>query len=678
MRAPHSLTSHWERAHLYARPPSSSTPVAVEEVTVRPVIGVLLVGASALVLYGPGLVLGRILRLRGLVWVALAPALTIGIAGVSGPWLRVAGVPYTPLTFALVVAVFAVGAYGLRHVTHDPASGSTRPWLTRPTTSELLVTGGLLTAVVAGVLPLADGMDWRIDAISQSWDSPVHANLIAYLAQERVGDWTVTTNLQADSASFFYPVGLHVVEAQVVTLTGAYSSWVYNAFVLLTPAQLALGAAAVARAVLPGRPLAPAVAAIMSVLPLNGLFLLVLTQPYAWTVACVGAVMAAFLHAAEAPVPTRIAVVALGVAGLLSLQPSGVVGLGVLVLAWAIAGPAPLRSRARVIVRLGAAGAAVMAACLPVLLAGSQSAAGVAGFDNGLDYDMADILARPAVWGFANDPQWPMALAVGAGVAVALIRRTSWWLVLAGVGFLALYLTAHLVETPLGNLFTGFWFNDPARLEMLYALTVSVVVGVGAAVVVDLVRDRAPARFRRPGVVAVVVVMVVVGVAMALQAVPRNARPIAVSYGDGPSLTHEQRDVLARLPEWVGDGERVVNDPWHGSVFAFAYSGVLPLVGRYGDPVMGSDADLILRHFDELETNSDVREAIVRQRACAVYIGDGSVVPKDWTWSGLDELEDLENLDKVYSDDQSQVYVLDGDLAERARCGADAQEAAGG
>lgn len=643
-------------------------------------IGVLLVAAAAVVVYAPGLLLGRVLRLRGLTWFSLAPALTIGVAGISGPLLRSAGIPFTPLTFAVVVALSTAGAYGLRRLGRGPAAAQPgRPWSARPSGGELLVVGGLGVAAVLGVLPLAQGMDWRIDAISQSWDSPVHANLIGYIAQERVGDWTVTQNLQAGTESYYYPVGLHTVEAQVATLTGAYPSWVYNAFVLLTPVQMALGAAALARAVLPRRPIAPAVAAVMSALPLTGLFLLVLTQPYAWAVAVVGAVMAAFLHAADDPSPHRVAAVALGTAGLFSLQPSGVVGLGVLVLAWFVAAPTPFRARLRVVLRLGAAGVVVLLACLPALLAGSRSAGGVTSFDNGIDYALVDILARPAVWGFANDPQWPMALAFGAALMVALTRRSTWWVLLAGLGFLALYLTAHLVETPVGNMFTGFWFNDPARLEMLYVLTASVLVGTSAAVVLDFVRGRAPTHVRRPAVQAVAAAMVVCGAAGAAQAVPRNTLPIAASYGDGPSLTGEQRDVLARLPQWVGDGQRVVNDPWHGSVFAFAYSGILPLVGRYGDPSPSAeDSDLILRHFDELETNTEVQEAIVRQRACAVYIGDGSVVPKDWTWSGLDELEDLENLDRVYADDQSQVYVLDGDLAERARCGADEQEAAGG
>ncbi|HET7399938.1 MAG TPA: DUF6541 family protein [Intrasporangium sp.] len=626
--------------------------------------GVVLVTVGALVLYGPGLVVGRLLRLRGLPWFALAPVITIAVAGISGPLMHLAGVPFEPWSMLAAVLLFAGLAALVGRRGGHPAGRAPR-WTRR----DLVVLGCVAFGGVVGALPVARAMGWAIDALSQSWDSPVHANLISYIAGTGTGDWSVTQDLTLGARPAFYPVGLHLVEAMVVDVTGRPAAWVYNAFLLLTPVQLSLSAAAVGTMIAPRRAMTAGVAAVAVVIPTFSLYFLLLTQPYSWTVALTGAVLAAFLQTTSAPSLARYAALALAIAGLFALQPSGVAGFAVLAGAWLLAARVPLQTRVRVAVRLAAAGLAAVLACLPELWAGSRSVAGVAGFDNKLSFPLRDVLAGPLLYGVYSQPQWMVAIAVAvAALVVLLLRRSAWWLLLAHLVFVVLYLVAHLLPTRLGHLLTGLWYNDPARLVMLFSLTGTLLVAVAATEVADrLGRVRSPVLARRLPQ-ALVAGLAVLAVVAATVYVPRNTQPVDRAFGNGPSLTYAQRDVLERLPQWLGPGQRLLNDPWHGSVWAYVYSGVLPVQSHYGDGSTPA-ADLVLRHFDELDTRPDVAQAVVEQRICAVYVGTGSVVPKNWTWTGMDRLDAVRSLRLAYSDGSSRVYLLQGPLAQRAHCG---------
>lgn len=635
-------------------------------------ISIEVVTVSVLVLALPGLLVGWACGLRGWVHLAIAPLLSIAMAGVSGPLLHLAHVPFAWWSYTLSVLVFTVLARliaGRLRRAEGPRFGWDR--------GELLVAAGVAVGGVIGILPVALAMGGTVVALPQSWDSPVHANLIAYIARTGVGDWSAVSYLTAGAPQSFYPVGLHSLEALVVQMMGIPSTWVYNAFILLTPLQLSLAAAAAGRVLAPRTRVAATVAAVAVVVPTFALSFLLLTQPYAWTVACCAAVLAVFLSGTSDRSRGWVVALCLSVAGLIALQPSAVAGFAVLVVAWLLLGAVPLREKVSAAVMLAIAVVGAVVLCIPELSVGLRAVAGVAAFDNKLHMPLDQVLAAPIGYGGAHSPQVLVAVAVLVSIVVVLVAgRTSRWLVLAYFAFVGLYLVAHLWQTPIGRKLTGLWYNDPARLTMLFSVTGSLIVAMAVAILSQRISAmRSPVLAQRVRVVGALG-LVALTVAAAVLYVPRNRGPVQRAYGNGPSLTFAQRDVLEKLPEWVGPGQRVLNDPWQGSVWMYVYSGVMPIQGHYGD---GSTpiADLVLRHYDELDTNAKVDKAIVDLRVCAVYVGTGSVVPKGWTWTGMDKLDSTPSLRLAYSDSQSKVYVLQGPLARQAHCGPGQPSSAG-
>jgi hypothetical protein len=267
-----------------------------------------------------------------------------------------------------------------------------------------------------------------------------------------------------------------------------------------------------------------------------------------------------------------------------------------------------------------------------------------------------------------GDAYWIVAVAVACGFVLALLRPRLRWVAVAHLAIVGLFIVAHLLRSRVGNLLTGVWYNDPSRLQMLFGVTGALLVGIAVTALLDVAKRLSAPRLAWLAEAAVIVGLLALTMVTALRYVPRNEEPVAAAYGNGPSLTSQQEAVLDELPRWVGPGQHVLNDPWQGSVWMYAYSGVRPLVGRYGDPSAPA-SDLLLRNFQELDSNPAVQAAVIRQRVCAVYVGTGSVVPKDWQWPALSDLDAMPDLRRVHQDPQSRVYVLQGPLAAQARCG---------
>ena len=127
--------------------------------------------------------------------------------------------------------------------------------------------------------------------------------------------------------------------------------------------------------------------------------------------------------------------------------------------------------------------------------------------------------------------------------------------------------------------------------------------------------------------------------------------------------------MLETVAPLFGPDEFVVVDPWQGGVWMYSLTGVRAIQGNYGDPDT-HDAEVLLRRLDDVATDPRVQRIVVEHQVCGVYVGDGSVVPKDWTWSGFEGLAEGRNpaFRQVYADPDSQVYLLTGELAREAGC----------
>lgn len=613
------------------------------------------------VLYGPGLVVGYRTGLRGLALIAMAPLFIVAVVGVTGPAFRILSVPFrwwTVATVAVVLGWVVVWAAGRSGGAAAPVEA-----MGRRHTVLGVVAAGLVAAV-----PVVRSLDEGLHTIPQAWDATTHLNLIAHIVTTGIGDWTSWVQVPVGGSSHYYPVAYHGVAAVFAGMTGQNAVVAFDALVVLTPIHLAISVGALA-ARFGGRSAALTAAAVVG----STSFAIDLdlgTQPFIWGLVLLPTVVLAFLLLDQLGRVAGWFWVATGVAALYTLQPSSMAAWGVFVGAWLLAAPVPWRRRVRRALALALVGVVVAVLCLPVTLAGllpkgsSSVLANVAAFSTSSQWGGHRAVLFLLFWTVST----PTAGVVGAvlalvGAVVALTRRSQVWLALAFAGFALLVAQAAVPTRMPLRFLTGLWYNDVTRLASLYVVVGSVLAGVGLSAVLSSMRTRS---FRwAPGVAVVASVGVIGALAYAY---PDNRRVVGLNYR-WQALSRQEATVLDTLSRWVGPGQIVLNDPWQGSTMLYPLTGIEASQEVYGDGKTPAE-DLLLRHFDELATNRAVRAAIVQYRVCALYLGTGAIVPKGWTWSGFDQLGSVPDLKEVYSDPSSRIYVITGDLAKQAGCGA--------
>ncbi len=219
------------------------------------------VALYVLVLWMPGLVLGRLAGLRGWTLVAAAPLVTYALAGLAGPPFAAAGVALVTgqrraagagvgpgpgrravgghriglvvVVVAVVVVVIIIDRGGGARRRRRNRAGPARPtWRVAAALVAIAVFG-------AGVVWAGIG---RLSAIPQDWDAAFHANGIRYIAD--TGDSSLvgmgSINWFEHGVQVFYPNAYHLVGAIVLRLTGVDVPTVLNAHTVLLPGMGAL------------------------------------------------------------------------------------------------------------------------------------------------------------------------------------------------------------------------------------------------------------------------------------------------------------------------------------------------------------------------------------------------------------------------------------------------------
>ena len=206
----------------------------------------LLLLVALLVCYLPGLALMAALGVRsGALLMGLAPAVSVGVAVVTGVATAVLGVAFGAIPLGVVTAVmFAVAAglqmrrrwkQGHQRRRRSPATG----WVVQAVGAALVAAGA-----AAGVGTWLRGMG-PLSTIPQEHDMIVHAVLSAYI--QRTGHAAPWQLMPADVLTgapvVFYPSGLHLLVAVVGGLTGATVPALNAVTVIVLAVGLSLSAA---------------------------------------------------------------------------------------------------------------------------------------------------------------------------------------------------------------------------------------------------------------------------------------------------------------------------------------------------------------------------------------------------------------------------------------------------
>lgn len=678
-----------------------------------------------ILLYLPGTLVMRTLRLPSYLSVALAPALSILLYVVVCIVLIAAGT-ITP-TWLLVTAslVFGLALLGLtavlkrvvpswRNCADDSGAFAAE---TKPFTC-----GAIALYVIVAV---AIGAIYFLHCMSAP-DAYIQANdNIAHLGQLRVFDETGIYNplgvsyyydsYGAASAPFpgessFYPSAWHVIGAMVMSISGASVAMVANvvnfafSFVVfpVSMAALLLSALSDRRAVLLGS----LGVVVVSAYPW-GMLTYGPLYPNLAAFAIVPAVLAVGLRGLAPDVKKRDRVVACfsfaaGLAAVAFLQPNAVFTVGVWLapyLVWkasrlAFVCPWTRDRKAlwQALFGVGAVllivGAWIAARNLPML----QTVLGI-------DWDSLaskrQTVVDIATFALVKAPAQPLvALLVFIGVLTTILEKRNRWLSVSLLVISVLFFFCQSSNGFLDAFLTGFWYGDQYRLGAMLAMAAIPLYAIGLSSVFGLLmrlfqvlvsggQDR-----RLNCAVSLALVLLLAGsviypgfeikgcfeVNTAFEYIKTNVGRL---YNE-KALRHmsaKEVDFIEQVKQQIGTDQLVLNEPFDGSVYSFGAEG-LPMYYRqvkgYGSEGETEQSKEIRLHLNEIESNRAVQEAVRETGAKYVLVLDQGNTEKqpnrhggyrEEQWLGIESItDDTLGFQVVLADDDMRLYRIDEDL----------------
>ena len=546
------------------------------------------------VLFGPGLAIGAALRLRGLALWALAPVVSVAVVAGLALLYGFVKVPWAAWSILAGVAV-VVGLAWLARLLLGP-----RPALpVRDARGTWLVTAGLL---VGGLLTAARFIVYVHDpaAISMTNDAVFHLNAVRHILE--TGSASSLHVSSVIGGRGFYPAAWHALASAVVLLTGVEIPVAANVVSLVIAAGVwTLGVTWFARRIAGAPAVTAALAASLSaslvVFPML-MFQWGVLYSYALSLALLPAAAALLVGAprwfagrgpASSPVRTAVllGVLVLTAVGAIALsQPATLLAWAIISISWfswwavshAIAEP----GRRRVVLLAAVAAAWAAFALLWFLLTRSTSGSHWPPFRSKVEA-VLDVLLNGQVL-------LPVMLGVSilmiAGLIVAVVRPKLRWLAAAWAVFGMLYAVSASVGHPgLRRWLLGAWYADPYRIAAAGATVVVPLAAIGLAVIATWaarsISARRGVRAERFGAAWAIVAVAGLGVVTLLTAPMIQMRAVTQGTVDAESryitedyLSPDERALLERLDDHVGEGERVIGNPSTGMGFGYMLSGV--------------------------------------------------------------------------------------------------------
>lgn len=630
------------------------------------------------VLAVPGLVLGFMLRLRGL-WLAAAAAplsvSLITVASVLTGWtpLRWGVVPVLALT---VVASAAAWAW-MRWVGR-PAPA---PRVARGTATRRWALGlgcALGAGLVAWIVVRGIGDPTLID---QRYDNFFHINAIQYVLDTGnaspfwVGSMTAPGNL------LFYPSGWHAVGSLVAQLSGGSVPMASNAAVLVVAAgvwplslillartlfgrsTLVTVAAGVLAAASPAFPYLP-----LHYGPLYPLFLGLAVAPVG-----IAAVCALLRPGAVVRRQDRALLVVLLIPGIAIAHPGALLAfLALSVPAVVLLGAwlwRHLRSpRARLLVVAGAL--ALAAVALVVLKFVRPPATEIYWPVTGTLATAIGEIATASVFNYPT--AYALALLVLVGAFTAILRPAYGRSVALGMFLVGSALYVIVAGAPfevLRTWLTGPWYNNPPRLASIWAISalplaalgVQTIARWGARVLGRFGLRRLIVRF---GALSLTLVALVVFAVVQTGALRQAAADLHYVYGqgegtDGPILSAGEYALLERLDELVPEDAVIAGDPWTGTSFAYGISGRQVLMPHLLMDETAAAA-VINSGFDTDGDSPRMCEALRETGVTYVLVFDGGefMTSDHADFSGLDDLAASPYASLVAEEPGAELYEI--------------------
>lgn len=623
-------------------------------------------------LFLPGLLLGFLLRLRGMRLLALAPALSVSLVAVAALAAPFVGIRWSILPVLILTAVAAVAAYfWSKHVG--------KPALLRQSSNARQLVAVIVSIVVPALLiafVLVRSMH-DPEFFSQRYDNFFHLNAVQYVLDTGNASPLWLGSMTSPAGVPFYPSGWHAMVSIIVALSGASVPLASNAMIIVVAAVVwPIGAVFLVRELL-GRNqiltvIAGALAAAFPAFPFLLLHYGVLYPLFLGLAVAPAAIVVAWWLLRPGRVPRRqdwALLLVLVVPGLGVAHPGALMAVVALTVPFVLARllhqmRTPGRPRLigiGLLVAYAAAGVVLLQVVRPPA---SQIYWPII---NTVPDSIGEVVAA-SVYGYPSSLGITALMIIGA---YSVIRRGTYarWSILAMAvisAVLYIIVSASPYET-LRFWFTAPWYNNPPRIAAFWAIGVLPLAALGGIVLVTwLLRQRLLVPVRRfferlPIVLIAIVVIALVGVTQNA-AIRQAAADIEFTYElrpGGPILSPDELDLMEDLAELVPEDAVIAGDPWTGASFAYGVSGRRVLMPHLLMDLT-DDAEAINTMLSTEGDSSEVCAALEDTGVGYVldFSADGDFQENDGDYSGLDDLDSSPYVELVEQRGDAKLFKI--------------------
>lgn len=638
-----------------------------------------LAGLTLIVMFGPGLLIGAALRLRGMTLWAAAPAISVGALALLAIVFPYLGLRWNHLAVGMAVVLIAIlvwacSALAARGRTHDPRQHT-------PSGSKWLLFAGLLVGVGLNAARLMSYIG-SPTAISQTNDAVFHLNALRWIAQTGSASSLDVSGLVG--AESFYPAAWHAVSS-LVALDNALIPVAVNIVALMIAAVVwPLGIAYLARVISGGSALVAALAAALSAglmaFP-QLMFEWGVLYPYALSLAVVPVAIGLTLSALRVGVAARPGkrlrtAGGLGVAALFAVaataiaQPSTVLVWAVFVMLWATGELSLLRRRSDSPRRKNLIVGVMVVGWLTIALVWATLTylAGIVlwrAYRSPLGA-IADVLLN-------GHSQLPPALATSVLLVIGLIcairERRLRWLAVAWAGVSLLYFISVATDLPIiKRALTGPWYGDSFRLAAIVPVVVVPLAAIGLAALVRWVAAHLASKTANRRIVAAVAMgvtalvgaaSVIVNPVVLLRVASETDDYSRYALTEDSYLSLDEYELLRELPGLVPVDALLIANPSTGAAFTYVLS-ERDIVPRTWSPPISDAWNVIADGLRDAGLDPAVCEALAAygQPSYVLDFGPGDTGPGQYLMPGMTDFDDRSGFELIAEEGDASLWRI--------------------
>jgi hypothetical protein len=647
----------------------------------------LAVGAlpALLLLIAPGSLVGIAARLPWPIAVAVGPALTYGVVGLSIIPLGAIGWPWNAWTALFALALVTAVVVGLRTVLSSRRDTDAESCAVSTWPAVTVAAGVVLGAVLIGYTAAVGLTHWQ--SVPSTWDAVWHANEIRYIldtGQASSIHMGELRNVETHDV-LYYPSAFHALAAVESQLTGMAPTTAYTVSSVAAAVWLfPVSAAALTWHLLRSRTTewrtagcaaaAAAMSASFTALPYIEFDTASMPNLAAYGIAAPTMVLIVSALAHRDRIPLAV----LALLGVFSVHTTGGVVVVLFVAAWWACDGLwhPVRGRLADVATLLTVAIPSALLLLPQFAGILKEADVIVGHafvtHEGKKKALFDALVGHTR--HLNDfpIQYALMALAGVGALILLVRKIWWplavWLLLVG----AIVHSSAPFGTVIGGVlgkFSDLFYSDPRRLFAAIALLLAPMAGialftVAAAGIAGLRRllGRRVSWGMPVFYGATAAVIVAVSVGYAWHYFPRHEYLFGQKY-DLVMIDHQDLEAMAFLATLPGARDTLIGDAnVDGTPWMYAVAGLHPLWTHYDYPYQqgpGYNRFIFWAYADDADTDPRVAEAV---RALNIrYVLTSTPVVREFVMpEGLAALDKSRSWDKIYDNGESRIYEWRG------------------